>query len=289
LILWKILIRKMWEIMAKRGIFIPKDKYPYFEEIQVEYEYFQGLSKQQKRRSYLSLHLNFLATSDYANRKVLEISSAGIDWVGEALSAMNLRKYSNKLKKYVSLESAFQSSRIYTTDTGEKIGPFPEALEMAPKEAKKYVKEKSRGFHSYEYLYEGMMFPAPKFHISLFYDWLYINALCEEANSGVLKYLIDGGYNAFTDIATKALNSQARSAALFVGLEMLGLTEQARDRESYFKLFRIDMQKDDFVGKDAYENVQVLQKDGSYTPLHPVVKQTVDKEKVKEFYNELIS
>ena len=37
--------------MAKRSIFIPKDKYPYFEEIQVEYEYFQGLSKQQKRRS----------------------------------------------------------------------------------------------------------------------------------------------------------------------------------------------------------------------------------------------
>ncbi len=64
--------------MAKRGVFIPKEEYPYFEEIRVKYGYFQGLSKQQKQRSYLSLHLNFLADPRYAQRKILEISSAGL-------------------------------------------------------------------------------------------------------------------------------------------------------------------------------------------------------------------
>ena len=67
---------------------------------------------------------------------------------------------------------------------------------------------------SYHYLFDGMAFYAPPFHISLFYDYLYLNALLEPKNAQVRDQLMEGGYTAFTDLATKSLNSQARSAAI---------------------------------------------------------------------------
>ena len=71
-----------------------------------------------------------------------------------------------------------------------------------------------------------MIFYAPAHHISLFYDFLYLNALLEPENQEVKDLLLSGEYTAFTDLATSSLNCQARSAAIFVGLVKAGLIHE---------------------------------------------------------------
>lgn len=271
--------------MATRSVFIPAARYPYFEDVSVNMPWFGGFAIQQKRRCYLSQHLNFLADPRYSGYKPLEISSASHVPVGSALSAMNLKKYCNRLGRDVIMESAFQASRIYIRADGTQIGPFPELLDIPGKDCKKQVKELSEGLHSYHYRFDGMDFPAPAFHISLFYDWLYLNALCEKSNRETREALISGGYNAFTDIATKSLNSQARSCAIFVSLSQLGLLDRVRSFESYMELFRVDLTKQDHAGKGAWDNVQRLVHNG-YKPLHLPVPQRVSAEEVKAYYDQ---
>lgn len=112
--------------MATRSVFISKDYYPYFEEIQVNFDWFPGFALSQKRKSQISLHQNFLHA--YPDEKVLEISSASLYSLGSALSAMHLHK--RTAFGVTTVESAFQSSRIY--DLGNKeIGPFHEYLAAA--------------------------------------------------------------------------------------------------------------------------------------------------------------
>ena len=90
--------------------------------------------------------------------------------------------------------------------------------------------------HSYKYEFDGMTFYAPAHHISQFYDFLYLNALLEPENKAVREQLLQEGFTAFTDLATKSLNCQARSAAIFVGLVKAGLIDEVRDYASYLKL-----------------------------------------------------
>lgn len=271
--------------MANRSVMIPISKYPYFEDVSVNMPWFGGFALQRKRRCYLSLHMNFLADLRYSNCCPLEISSASHIPLGSALSAMNLKKYCRTLGHDVVMESAFQSSRIYIRSDGSQIGPFPKLLELPGKDCKKQVKELSEGLHSYWYKFEGSDFPAPEFHISLFYDWLYLTALLEESNRHLREALISEGYDAFTDIATKSLNSQARSCAIFVSLSRLGLIDQISDPKMYLKLFRVNMSAPGYAGKGAWENVQPLVRD-SYRPAHPPVPQRVSVEEVKAYHNE---
>lgn len=274
--------------MAVRSVMIPTPEYPFFEDVSVNMPWFGGFAPQQKRRCYLSLHLNFLADPRYSNCCPLEISSASHVPLGSELSAMNLKKFSRNLGHDIIMETAFQSSRIYIRPDGSQTGPFPELLELPGRKCKKQVKEMSEGLHSYRYSFDGLDFPAPAFHISLFYDWLYLNALCEESNRETGEALISGGYDAFTDIATKSLNSQARSCAIFVSLYRLGLLDRVRYFDSYMKLFRVDLTKRDYAGKGAWENVQVLVRN-SYKPLHLPVPQRVSTDEVKAYYNEHFS
>ena len=270
--------------MALRSVFICKNEYPYFEEIQVEMDWFGGFAKSQKRKCELSLHLNF--GSRY-NNKVLEISSSSLNPLGTELSAMNLKKQTER--GTTSVESAFQSSRIYY-DGDEKIGPHPEFLFLDGRECKRRVKELSRGIHSYNYEFDNMVFNAPDYHISLFYDYLYLNALLEEENKTVREGLINGGFTAFTDLATKALNSQARSCALFVSLYNLGLIDKVRNYNSYLNLFRVGNLDGTFIALEgAYNNVQLLNKNGSIKLLSPCVSKSVSIEDVENYYRKYFS
>ena len=268
--------------MAVRSVFISKAVYPFFEEIQVEFDWFGGFALSQKRKCQIGLHGNFLA--EYPEYKPLEISSSSLYSLGTKLSAMNLRKRTEK--GLTSVESAFQSSRIYESEE-ETVGPFPEYLFLPGKECRKKVKEKAKGLHSHKYLFDGMEFYAPIYHISQFYDFLYLNALLEPENEKVKEKLLEEGYTAFTDLATKPLNSQARSCAIFVGLERAGLTEEVKKYESYLKLFRT--KKDGkATGGESYENVQLLRK-GKVDLLSPVVPCTMGKEEVEKYYEEKCS
>ncbi len=265
--------------MAERSVFISKTVYPFFEEVHVKLDWFGGFAMSQKRKCQIGLHKNFL--SMYPDEKVLEISSTSLMSLGEKMSAMNLSKRTQS--GVTSVESAFQSSRIYS-DGVKTAGPFPQYLYVSGKEAKKRVKELAGGMHSYQYLYEGLTFYAPRHHISQFYDFLYLNALLEPENQTVKTQLLEAGYTAFSDLATKSLNCQARSAAMFVGLVKAGLIDRVKTYDSYLSLFRTG--KDGkAVGPESYENVQLLQKKGVEL-FSPIVPCRFSKDIVEEYYAE---
>lgn len=267
-------------IMAQRYVFISKSTYPYYEKIYVSLDWFGGHALSQKRKCEIGLHQNFLAV--YYNYKCLEISGASLMLLGNDLSAMNLSKKTSQ--GLTTVESAFQSSRVYS-DGERRIGPFHEYLFAPGKESKKRVKEASEGLISREYSFDGMTFYAPDYHISLFYDYLYMNALLEEENQGVLESLLEGGYNAFSDLATLSINSQARSAAIFVGLYLAGKLDEIKEFDSYLKLFRTDMEGK-ALEKNAYENVQLLDAKGKEEALSPIVPISFNREQVEAYYQE---
>lgn len=194
----------------------------------------------------------FISKTEYQNEKVLGISSTSLMSLGSRLSAMNLSKRTQR--ELTTVESAFQSSRIYSDGT-RTVGPFPDYLFLAGRECKKLVKEASEGMHSYKYEFDGMTFYASAWHIFQFYDFLYLNALLEPGNEKVRELLLKEEYMAFTDLATKSLNCQARSAAIFVGLVRAGLIDEVRNYDSYLKLFRTQA-NGKAVGSQAYEHVQ---------------------------------
>lgn len=265
--------------MAERYVFISKDSYPYYEKVYVALDWFGGHALSQKRKCEIGLHQNFL--SEYPGYKCLEISEASLYSLGHDLSAMNLSKRTRE--GITSVESAFQSSRIY--DDGEtRIGPFPEYLFSPGKVSKKEVKQASKGLISKEYLFDDMVFYAPQHHISLFYDYLYLNALLEEENQNATTKLLEGGYNAFSDLATTSLNSQARSAAIFVGLHMAGLLDEVKEFNSYLKLFRTET-NGKAIGPESYENVQLLDSKGKEKALSPIAANEFQKEQVVDYYN----
>lgn len=269
--------------MAIRSVFLSRTSYPFFEEIYVEFDWFPGFALSQKRKCEIGLHQNFLLS--YPQEKILEISGASIYHLGSMLSAMKLSKRTSR--GVTSVESAFQSSRIYS-DKDNTIGPFPEYLFLPGKECKKNVKEKAGNLHSYCYSFDNEVFYAPDFHISLFYDFLYLNALLESDNKLTHDTLINSGYTAFTDLATKSLNSQARSCAIFIGLVKAGLTSKVKTVVDYLELFRTT--KDgNAMSKLSYENVQLLQSDGTVKLHSPIVPCRFTREQVEYYYCEKCS
>lgn len=254
-------------------------EYPFFEEVHVNIDWFGGFALSQKRKCQIGLHQNFLM--EYPKEKILEISSSSLMSLGAKLSAMHLNK--RTLKGITTVESAFQSSRIYG-DGAKRIGPFPEYRFLPGRECKKLVKEAAKEMHSYQYELDGLTFYAPAHHISQFYDFLYLNALLEPENEEVKNKLLQEKYTAFTDLATKSLNCQARSAAIFVGLVRAGMIDEVRDYDSYLKLFRTQA-NGKAAGPLTYEHVQLLYKD-KVRLFSPVVPCRFHKTDVEAYYAE---
>lgn len=267
--------------MSIRPVFVAKATYPYFEEIHVNVDWHQGFALSQKRKNQISLHQNFLAA--YPDKKVLEVSSSSTEPIGYWLSAMHLKKIT--ADEVTTVENVFQENRIYIRPDGSQIGPFPEAHGMSPKECKKYVKSKAGNAHSYRYAYGEHIIPAPDYHISLFYDFVYLNILMRPENEYLRSVVLDRGYDSFTDLATTSLNSQARSCAIFVGLAQAGLLDELTTIEGYMKLMRTDLE----TGKpleNAYENTQpFIPKLKSVKLLHEVVPSTFSRDQVLDYFN----
>ena len=162
------------------------------------------------------------------------------------------------------------------------VGPFTDYLFLPGKECKKLVKQVSLGVHCYQYIFDNMVFYAPSHHISQFYDFLYLNALLEPENQRVRERLLKDGYAGFSDLATKSLNCQARSAAIFIGLVEAGRISEVREYHSYLRLFRTSMDGK-AVGTASYERVQLLCKD-KVKLLSPIVPCKFNREAVEFFY-----
>lgn len=206
--------------MSKRPVFVVSDK-EFVTAIEIEFTWFPGFAIIQKQRSIQSLHENFL--NEYPEKKILEISSKSENELGVLLSAFNLMIPTKKRK--MSVESAFQGSKVF-----ENGGPYREIFTLSSREAKKYEKLKESG-ELLKFDFYGICWELePK---TLFYDWLYINALAK--NPELSKKILE--FDSFTDIEfnpKKSINNQAKAAALYVSLVKRGLLEEAlKNHESY--------------------------------------------------------
>lgn len=203
--------------MASRPVFIPDLEGQALVTTRfLDFQWFAGLSLTQKQKSVIALHqaAHALPSID----KVLEVSTKSTEPLGAALSAFNLCFANLVPGNSLSVECAFQGSKVF-----EQGGPFTDIYAMTSREAKRderlRVSGRLTGFE-----FANVQWPLePQ---TAFYDWLYINALKHRAD------LADqlSEYSAFTDIEfspQKSINCQAYSVALFVSLQKRNHLEQA--------------------------------------------------------------
>ena len=180
--------------MAERPVFLIRDGkvvgVPY------TFQWFPGFAASQKQKSIESLH-DAIRQSDGAAAP-LEVSTKSSCDIGARLSAFNLR-----LGGYP-LENVFQSAKVF-----ENGGPYPDLLEVPPKEAKRDERLRNSGpLRAFRYQNED--FPLiPK---TVFYDYIYLAAVKESLTGDEIKTVSD--YHYFTDIEfnpAKSINTQART------------------------------------------------------------------------------
>ena len=211
--------------MAERPVFQISENAPFYRQINVTFEYNSGFAVSQKQKNIKAIHENYIQM--FPGQHVLEISSKSMQEGGDRLSAFSLKKYVPSLQKKISLENIFQSGKFFTEG-----GPYTDLLEVSPKEAKRDKRLKESG-DLIGFTFEGIIYPVvPK---TVFYDYIYINALMENSD---LQEIIKQ-YDAFTDIEfnpKKSINCQARAAAIYVSLEKTGRLQEASDFSSYYKM-----------------------------------------------------
>ncbi len=165
--------------MAKKVIFIPDINNILLEPI-IDFVYVKGMAFSQKQKCMSSLH-EAIAES-YPNKRILEVSTKSYDSIGVKLSAFNLTLNNH----YV--ESVFQSSKVFEGNI-----QYSELIKAMPRDAKKYVSEHSDK-PLIKFRYDNQDYPLiPK---SMFYDFIYIQALCEHKE--LAEQLLN--YDIFTDI-----------------------------------------------------------------------------------------
>lgn len=205
--------------MASRPVFIPDlDGQALVRTQTLAFRWFAGLSLSQKQKSVTALHQAAHAITGI--NKVLEVSTKSTEPLGAALSAFNLSFAHSVLGHALSVECAFQGSKVF-----EQGGPFTDIYAMSSREAKRderlRVSGRLTGFD-----FANVQWPLePQ---TAFYDWLYISALKHRAD------LADqlSEYSAFTDIEfspQKSINCQAYSVALFVSMQQRNHLEQATE------------------------------------------------------------
>ncbi|MDH2335989.1 DarT1-associated NADAR antitoxin family protein [Clostridium perfringens] len=211
--------------MAKRKVYKVnlKDK-NFVDKINIEFDWNPGFAQVQKQKNIKSLHNNYNRL--YSQDKLLEISSKSEDKLGVNLSAFNLTFTTIKKNNTFSVECAFQSSKKF-----EFGGPYKDLLEKDSKSAKKDFRLKNSG-KLISFVFFNQEWPLePK---TLFYDWLYMNALYKKID--LYKEVLN--FDAFTDIEfneNKSINCQAYSVALFVSLYKRGLLDMAMKSPDNYK------------------------------------------------------
>ena len=213
--------------MAHRPVFVIHKSKPYVDVCTPEFVWNRGLSPTQKKKNVTALHEAFRLR--FPDRKILEISSKSSEELGVRLSAFNLMKYLPELEMSVPVECIYQGSKVFAGG-----GPYCDLYTATSRQAKKDARIKSSGIPE-KFRFDGCDFPTNP--TTVFYDWLYINALLE--NPELARQLM--AYEAFTDIEfnpNTSQNCQARAAALFVSLHRAGLIDQCRDFDKFLMLMK---------------------------------------------------
>lgn len=209
--------------MASRPVFIPLKGFPFVKEVMVEFKWHAGFSVSQKQKSIVEFHeaIDTLGLG----KSSLEVSSKSSLEIGTSLSAFNL-KVELANGQYVAIENIFQAAKIF-----EHGGPFKDLLKATPLEAKRDIRLKESGDMLGFRGKEGDWPLEPK---TLFYDWIYINALHRQSElaSAVLEF------DSFTDIEfnpAKSFNCQARSVSLYLALSKSGQLQSLLDDPNKYK------------------------------------------------------
>lgn len=213
--------------MATRPVYLPLQSGPSLIRTEiVEFEWSPGLALSQKQKSIASLHRS--AESSLAVARILEISSKSTAPTGRALSAFNMTLPVNASGLRVSVECAFQGSKIF-----ERGGPYTDLYAGSSRHAKTDPRLKESG-RLLAFDFEGDRWPVePQ---TAFYDWLYAQALLTTPQLAACI----GDYDAFTDIEfnpEKSINCQAYSAALFSALASRDLlTEATASKQAFLEM-----------------------------------------------------
>lgn len=218
--------------MAKRPVFAPlyQGEMYVFEEY-VDFTWHSGLSIKQKQKSIEELHTE--ASLKFGLYRPLEISSKSDDPAGVALSSFNLKFTTMRNRVTLTVESAFQGSKVF-----ENGGPYRDIFSLPPKEAKRDERLRDSG-SLIGFSFFGANWPlVPR---TAFYDWLYINAL--QKNEDLYERVIT--YDYFTDIEfnpERSVNCQARSAALYLSLKRRGMLDGLiNDPEKFRQIYEKHM------------------------------------------------
>lgn len=210
--------------MANRPVFVPikNSDVPGVKVIDVEFQWFPGMSPSQKKKSIKSLHE---AARELGISPILEVSSKSEDELGVSLSAFNLMIETANKKYRFSVESAFQASKVF-----ERGGPYVDLLNKSSLEAKRDIRLKeSGGLTGFKFF--GKDFPINP--TTFFYDWLYVNSL--KQNQALAERVV--GFSGFSDIEfnpKKSLNCQAYSLALYISLVSAGMLDDALSTQDHF-------------------------------------------------------
>ena len=196
--------------MARRPIFLPDiSGQPYAKRICVEFRWYPGFSRSQTQKSILSLHE---AAEELGVSPVLEISRKSTSDLGVSLSAFELiLKTQDGME--ISVECAYQGSKVF-----EMGGPYQDLYEVSSGEAKTDSRLRNSG-EVVAFNFLGKEFPIePQ---TVFYDWLYMTALCQKEPSVVHELY---QFQAFSDIVFNpnlSMNCQAHATAVYVALSRI--------------------------------------------------------------------
>lgn len=228
--------------MAARPIFIAETDGPALVRVKsIDFTWHAGMAKSRRQMSMRSLHE--AAHALHPKAQILEVSRMSDESLGEKLSAFNLMLEHRLHGQEISVECAFQASKIF-----ERGGPFLDLLEAHPADAKRDPRLQESGkLTGFRFMDEDW----PNEPLTAFYDWIYLNALHRhrELASAVT------GYDIFTDIAfnpAKSINCQANAVALYVALIRRGELQAAlSSREAFLRVETGASVKDESPGNQG--------------------------------------
>lgn len=210
--------------MAKRPIYIPHHQSDLLVKTEsVEFQWHAGMASTQRQKSVTDLHA--AAQKNGLCQRPLEVSSKSLDAIGVQLSAFNLCSMTEKHRRPFTVESAYQSSKVFMDG-----GPYHDLFYASSVQAKKDMRLKTSGV-LVGFQFFGVTWPLePK---TAFYDWLYLSTL--HKNPALVAQL--ARFDAFTDIEfnpQKSINCQAYSVALYLALQSRGWLDEALASQAHF-------------------------------------------------------
>ncbi len=208
--------------MAERPVFVPTlSGKNLVHVVPIQFRWNPGMAPTQKKKNVAALHEAAAARNI---EPILEVSSKSQFALGQKLSAFNLAFRVDG--RETTFECVYQGSKVF-----EGGGPYVDLYWSDSLSAKRDPRLSSSG-RLIGFEFEGEDYPlSPP---TLFYDWLYLNALYPHREQ-LQRLLKCAG---FTDIEfnpERSLNCQARSCATFVALERRGVLEDAMESFSTFR------------------------------------------------------